>query len=367
MKKLLSFGLALCLLLSIGIVEVVGHYHQTTLTLYSQEDLVSQRVLDAFTKETGIAVEYCLLSSEEAGADPTDCDLLLADTELLQQLIVKDQLAELDESLLEQRSAINAEYQSLAFDPDNRYTAPALWTTMGLLYNPAQTDTRVTGWINLFDGSLSGQILMPSDSRTAFSVALIALGLDVNTQQAENITAAGSYLTQQQPQVAAYCAQDELEERFSSGQAVLAPCYAGIAIGIMSKLPELSFVIPSEGSWRILYSYAIPAASQQQETAHMLLDFLCRKDNMAKNGAYSGFSLPSEEAFELLDSSWQANPLAYPDSEQVAQFPVLLGQAEPLRAERQVRWLLIQESMELETTAQHPEELIPVPYTNQEE
>ena len=69
MKKLLSFGLALCLLLTIGVAEVIGHHHQTTLTLYSQEDLVSQRVLNAFTKETGITVEYCLLGSEEAAGE----------------------------------------------------------------------------------------------------------------------------------------------------------------------------------------------------------------------------------------------------------------------------------------------------------
>lgn len=367
MKKLLSFGLAFCLLLTLGIAEAIGHHHQTTLTLYSQEDLISQRVLNAFTKETGITVEYCLLSSEEAGGDPTGCDLLLADTELLQQLLAEDQLAELDESLLEQGAAIDEEYLGLVFDPNNRYTAPALWTTMGLLYNPTLTDTRVTGWVNLFDGRLEGQILMPSDSRTSFSVALAALGLDVNTQQSEDITAAASYLSQQQPQVAAYCAQEQLEAAFASGKAVLAPCCAGAAIEIMAKLPELSFVIPSEGSWRTLYSYAIPAASQQQEAAHALLDFLCRKENLAKNAAYSGYSTPSAEAYDLLDSAWQSNPLAYPDPEQVGQFPILLGQAEQLRAERQVRWLLIQESMELETTAQHRDELVPEPHTNQEE
>ncbi|MGM9594094.1 MAG: PotD/PotF family extracellular solute-binding protein [Candidatus Onthomonas sp.] len=367
MKKLLSFGLAFCLLLTIGIAEAIGHQHQTTLTLYSQEDLVSQRVLNAFTKETGITVEYCLLSSEKAAEDPTDCDLLLADAEVLQELLAEDQLAELDESLLEQRAAIDAEYLGLSFDPDNRYTAPALWTTMGLLFNPAQTDTRVTGWVNLFDGSLEGQILMPSDSRTAFSAALAALGLDVNTRQPEDIAAAASYLSQQQPQVAAYSTQEQLETYFGSGKAVLAPCYACTAIGIMSRLPELSFVIPSEGSWRTLYSYAIPAASEQQEAAHALLDFLCRKENLAKNGAYSGYSTPSAEAYDLLDSAWQANPLAYPDPKQVGQFPILLGQEGQLRAERQVRWLLIQESMELETIAQHRDQLVPETYANQEE
>lgn len=367
MKKLLSFGLALCLLLTVGVVGIVSHHHQITLTLYSQGDLINQRVLDAFTRETRISVKYKQLDSETVENDLAGCDLLLADTELLKQLAEEDRLAALDRSLLEDMAPIDMEYRKLAFDPDNRYVAPALWSTMGLLYNPSQTDIRVTGWVNLFDGRLEGQVLMPSDSQTAFSVALSALGLDVNTTQPEDIATAGNYLTQQQPQVAAYSTQDELERRFASGQAVLSPCYAGVAIGIMSNLPALSFVIPSEGSWRILLSYAIPADSQQQEVAHTLLNFLCRSDNLARNGTYSSFSTPSKEAYELLNPTWQSNPLAYPDEERVKQFPILLGQSEQLRSERQARWLLIQESMELETTAQHWEELGPTPYQTTEE
>lgn len=355
MKKALSLSLAVCFLLAIGAIALFGRWNRATITLYSQEDVVSDRVLQTFTKKTGIQVQYRLLEELEASDDPAGCDLLLADTERLSQLIEDEQLTELDWAQLDTLPEIAPAYLGLSFDPENQYTVPGLWTTMGLLYNPTQTDTRVTGWVNLFDGHFSGALVMPEDSQTAFAAALTALGLDVNAPSSEDLTAAANYLVQQQTQVAAYCAAGQLADLFRSGQTILAPCYAGTAIEVMAQQPELSFVLPSEGSWRSLLSYAIPANAQQKE-AYQLLRYLCQKDNQAKNGVYSGYSVVSPEAYDLLDSSWQSNPLAYPDQEQVAAFPVLQGQTAQLRAERQVRWQLIQESMDQETTAQYQAE-----------
>lgn len=359
MKKALFILLAFCLLLAVGVIELLGHWKQTTITLYSQEDVISQRVLDSFTKETGIQVQYFLLDDPQAAENPGGYDLLLADVEHLQALLEDAQLAPLEQDAREPLSSVDAAYRSLPFDPENAYTVPYLWTTMGLLYNPAGTDVRVTGWSNLFDGQLSGALVMPSDSQTAFAAALSALGMDVNLQSSQELAAAASYLTQQQPQVAAYCSSGELAAYVSSVQTVLAPCYAGTAIEIMANLPELSFVFPSEGSWRSLLSFALPAAAQKEEAAYLLLDYLCRWENEAKNAAYSGYSVVSPEAFRLLDSSWQTNPLAYPDGEKVASFPILQGDRAELRAQRQVQWQLIQESVGQETTPQFQETLPP--------
>lgn len=355
MKKALSLFLAVCLLLAIGAVALFGRWNRATITLCSQENVISDRVLQTFTKKTGIQVQYRLLEELEASDDPAGCDLLLADPERLSQLMEEGQLTELDWDRLASLPEIDPSYLGLSFDPENRYTVPGLWTTMGLLYNPTRTETRVTGWVNLFDGQFSGSLVMPEDSQTSFAVALTALGLDVNTQSSEDLTAAANYLTQQQPQVAAYRADSQLADAFQSGQAILAPCYAGVAIELMSQLPELSFVIPSEGSWRALLSYAIPANAQQEE-AYQLLNYLCQKDSQAKNGVYSGYSVVSPKAFDLLDSAWRSNPLAYPAVEQLERFPFLLGQTGELCSERQARWHKIQASMNQETTAQYQAE-----------
>lgn len=357
-KKLLFCLLAVCLLLAVGTAELSTYWNRRTITLYSQEDVISDRVLQAFTRETGISVQYELLNEENFTFNPAECDLLLADAEQLTYLLENDQLSELDWEQLSELPEINSAYLGLSYDPENSYTVPALWTTMGLLYNPAQTDTRVTGWANLFDGRFAHSLVMPSDSWTSFTIALAALGMDVNTQSEDDLSAAASYLTQQQSQVLAYCSAEQLYTYFQTGKTILAPCYAASAIGIMSNLSELSFVIPSEGSWQKLLSYAIPSTSEQKEAAYELLNYLCQKDNQAKNAAYSCYSVVCSEAYELLDSAWQANPLAYPNADQPATFPILQGQGTQLRTLRQVQWLLIQQSMELDTSVPSPADLI---------
>lgn len=362
MKKLLLFVLAVCLVLVIGAVELVGLGKKTTVTLYCQKDMISDQVLRSFTKETGIEVQYRLPEDQEPAVDPAQCDLVLADTEQLRRMLESEQLAQLDWEQLSSLPPADQTDLSLSFDPEHHYTVPGLWSTMGLLYNPAQTDIRVTSWSNLFDGHFSGTIVMPSDGQLSFAAALAALGLDVNTQSSEDLIAAASYLTQQQPHVAAYCTAGQLVSYFETGKAVLAPCYAGTAIEIMANLPELSFVIPSEGSWRSLFSYAIPADSQHQEEAYVLLDYLCEARQQARNATYSGYSVVSSQSFALLDSAWQSNPLAYPTSQQVTAFPVLQGMTTSLRQERDIRWQTLLEHMEQETVPQFEAELDPDPF-----
>lgn len=343
MKRILLILLTLGLLLSVATAELLGQWNQTTLILYSQEDVISDQVLRAFTQATGIHVTY-RLPEEDSTHSWAESDLVVGDQEWIAQRLAEEALAPLDRSRLEDLPQMEEDYLALSWDPENRYTIPCLWTTMGLVYDPSQTDLRVTGWSSLFDGRFAHALAMPSDSGTAFAVALAALGMDVNTNAQEDLIGAASYLAQQQDQVYAYCSPDQLAPLFQSGAIILAPCAAGDAIGLMANLPELSFVIPSEGSWRTLLSYAIPAASQKQEAAHALLEFLCSPTNQAKNAAYSGYSVVSQEAYDRLDPAWQANPLAYPRGAAREQSPLLTGQIPSLQQERQVRWLMIQMS-----------------------
>ena len=104
----------------------------------------------------------------------------------------------------------------------------------------------------------------------------------------------------------------DLAPVFRSNAAVLAPCYAREAISLMEEMPELTFVIPSEGNWHTMLAYAIPVRSTERTAAYALLDFLCQPSNLARNSIYSGWSTPSSPAFSLLDPKLQQNPLLYP-------------------------------------------------------
>lgn len=349
-RKLLALLLAVCMTAAAAFLECGAHSPDTTLILYSQEDCIHPDVLEAFTHETGVTVEYILLDQErgaEQAADAVEqaaCDVLLADVELLSQLDSQQCLARLDGQGLSDQAGIDEAFLSLPFIRNRQTALPYLWTTMGLVYDPSRTDTRVTSWANLFQDAFSGRVVMPKSSREAYAIALTALGFSVNTNQPEEISSATDYLQQQMPLVLDYCSLSQLEAQLSANPQLIAPCYGADAIRLMASSANISFVVPSEGSWRKLLAFSLPQGSEDQTMAFELIEFLCQPQAMAKNAAYSGYSTVSTDAYELLDHSWQVNPLAYPTGKDWTVAPLLDSQESQLRTERQVCWHQLRDS-----------------------
>ncbi len=310
MKQKLLPLLAVCLLLCLGGVFYLLSRPKPTLTVYSQGDYIDPRVLRSFTRSTGIEVEYCQLDSNSGEIRPADCDLLLADIELLACMERQSQLVPIDRVQVSDWAQFSPAYLEQTADLTGGCAVPCLWATMGLLFDPTHTDTRVTGWDALFDREFSGQVAMTARYRDAFTLALAAENRPIDSVRPEDVLAAHALLSEQAP--AGYYFESELAPIFRSNTAVLAPCCAREAVALMEEMPELTFVIPPEGSWRTMLAYAIPARSRQQQDAYTLLDYLCQPSSLAKNAVYSGWSTPSAAAYALMDSRWQGNPLLYP-------------------------------------------------------
>lgn len=348
MKKIIALLLAACLLLVIIGLELYALRPKSALTVYSQGDYIDPDVLAAFTRATGIQVNYAKLtdSTEQENAktlaDTTECDLLLADTALLSQLEQQKLLLEIDWNRFTSWNQLDMTYLETEVVADSGTIIPCLWTTMGLLYNPTLTEIRVTGWNDLFRTEFAGRTVMPDQWQEVFSAALLACGLDVNTDRPEDIAEAAALLSNQEFLVLSYNDAGSLEAAFQSEQAILAPCYASQAMKLMAAMPGLSFVIPPEGSWRTMLAYAIPAQGQHQEDVYELLNYLCQAEQLAKNAVYSGYSVPSSAAYALLDSSWQTNPLAYPSANLADQAPLLNTPGSPFHTSCQAHWLLLQ-------------------------
>ena len=342
-KKILALLLAVGLIAVTICLERCAFSPHTTLTVCTQQDCIHPDVLEAFTEDTGIEVEYIVLENSAGLEELPDCDVLLADVEQLSAFWEQQALLELDQSQIPNAETIDNVFSSIPFIRDSGCAGPCLWTTMGLIYDPALTDTRVTGWSNLFSGDFSGRVVMPESSRESYAAALAALGLGVNTNDTEDAAAAGDYLEQQLPLILDYCSSPRLAELIATDPQLIAPCYGADAIRLMASTESISFVIPSEGTWQMVLAYAIPVETQNQELAYTLIDYLCRPESLAKNAAYSSYSTVSLEAYELLDPSWQVNPLAYPTGTDWTVYPMLDSQDSQIRTDCQVRWHQIQQ------------------------
>ncbi len=329
MNKWISLLLAVCLVLALAVLDGSASTTRAAITVYSQGDWISPDLLEDFSRQTGIEVDYIVSET------PRDvkADVLLADNELLGSLAEQGELAAWEPGQLEQLGeAIDASFLN-SCGMAKGYAVPCLWTSIGLLYNPTQSDLQMTSWSILFDTRFAGQIIMPDRYREAYAVALAALGLDVNSTDDNALLAAEDALERQQGLVLARCSAAQLEDYFASGEAVIAPCYAAVAGKLMAELPQLSFIIPNEGSWRMLISYAVAADTDRAGYAVQFLDYMCRAEHLARNAAYCGYSTTSTAAWNLLDKSWQQNPLAYPNLPDGAYIPIL--EALPIRQRTQ--------------------------------
>ena len=292
-----------------------------TLTVFNYGEYMDPDVLDQFTEETGIEVKYEeALTPEEmytkykSGA--IEYDLLCSTDYMLQKLISEGELQEIDIDALENKENIGDKYWefSKAFDPDNNYTVPYFWGTLGILYDTTKVKEPVDSWNVLFNGEYSGEIVMQNSMRDMFMLALKALGYSLNSSDEKELKEAQELLLKQKPDVQAYLV-DEARDEVVAGNATMAVVYSGEAYLGHQYNENLAYVIPKEGSNVWLDSWCVTKYCDNMDAAQKFLDFLCREDIAQKNFEYIYYSTPNEAVIESLSEEDRADEALVPSDD----------------------------------------------------
>lgn len=292
-----------------------------TLTVFNYGEYMDPDVLDQFTEETGIEVKYEeALTPEEmytkykSGA--IEYDLLCSTDYMLQKLISEGELQEINMDALENKDNIGEKYWdfSKAFDPDNNYTVPYFWGTLGILYDTTKVKEPVDSWNVLFDGEYSGEIVMQNSMRDMFMLALKALGYSLNSSDEKELKEAQELLLKQKPDVQAYLV-DEARDEVVAGNATMAVVYSGEAYLGHQYNENLAYVIPKEGSNVWLDSWCVTKYCDNMDAAQKFLDFLCREDIAQKNFEYIYYSTPNEAVIESLSEEDRADEALVPSDD----------------------------------------------------
>ena len=233
---------------------------------------------------------------------------------MIGRMVKEDMLEPLNFENIPNFQHINEQFVNPAYDPDNAYSVPYTWGTVGIIYNTTMVDGDVDSWDILWDARYMGDILMFANSRDAFAIAQKRLGYSFNSGNADELEKAAESLKEQKPLVQAYV-MDEIFDKMQAGEAALAPYYAGDAITMIADNPDLAFAFPKEGTNRFVDAICIPKGSQQKEAAEMYINFLCEPEVGLANCEYIGYSTPNDGAMELLDDEVKNNPIAYPSDE----------------------------------------------------
>lgn len=293
------------------------------LIVYNWGEYIDPEVLTIFEKETGIDVIYEEFETNEIlypkiSSGAIAYDVICPSDYMIQRMIENDLLSEINFDNIPNIKNIGEQYmeQSKQFDPENKYSVPYCWGTVGILYNKTMVDEPVDSWSILWNPKYKDSILMQDSVRDAFGATLKYLGYSLNSTDLDELTEAKNLLIEQKPLVQAYVI-DQVRDKMIGNEAALGVIYSGEAIYTQKENPNLEYVIPKEGSNIWIDSWVIPKNAEHKENAEKFINFLCRPDIALMNFEYITYSTPNEAARELIeDESIRNSEIAFPDLSQ---------------------------------------------------
>ncbi|HPY98302.1 MAG: Spermidine/putrescine-binding periplasmic protein precursor [Firmicutes bacterium ADurb.Bin099] len=322
MKKALVILLSVIMVLSFaGCAK-----DREVLNVYNWGEYIDMEVLDMFEEETGIKVNYNTFVTNEdmyvkLSKGRVSYDVIFPSDYMIQRMIEEDMLQKINMDNVPNYSNIADVHKNLSFDPNNEYSVPYLWGTVGILYNKTMVSDTVDSWDILWNEKYSQKIFMQDSQRDSMMVALIRLGYSQNTTDQKQVDQAKDLLIAQKPLVLGYLV-DEVKDKMIQGEGALAVVWSGEAVDAMSMNKDLAYVIPKEGSNRWVDSMVIPKNAKNVSAAEKFINFMLRDDIMVMNANETGYSITSKTAIELLDEDWRNNLAAFPTEDMLSNCEV---------------------------------------------
>ncbi len=325
MKKAI-FSLVIALILCIA----VSAFADGVVNVFNWEDYINEDVLTMFEEETGIKVNMMNFTTNEdmlvkVRNSPQSFDVIFPSDYAIERLISEDLLAEIDFANIPNFTNINENLVNPAYDPQNLYSVPYMWGTVGILYNTTMVSQPVESWSVLFDPQYQKNVLMLDSPRDSIGLALKYLGYSMNTRNPLELYAAKDLLIKQKRDgiVKAYQV-DEVKDKMAAGEAALAVMWSGDAQYAIALNPDLAYVVPVEGSNIWVDGMVIPKAAKNKENAEAFINFLCRPDIAQMNCEEIWYSSPNTEAIKLMGEEYTGNSTLNPAEATVERCEVLL-------------------------------------------
>ncbi len=277
-----------------------------------------------FEKLTGIKVNYTNYATNEElyaklKGGGAAYDVIIPSDYMISKMIKEDLVQPLDFDNIPNFSYIMDNFRNMAYDPENAYTVPYTWGTVGIIYDTTMIDLdeEDIDWDLLWNEDYADQILMFDNPRDAFAIAELMEGFSLNTEEPKELEQAAFRLRQQKRIVQGYV-MDEVFDKMGAGDALIAPYYAGDALTILEDNEDLNFVVPKSGTNLFIDAMCIPSSSRQKEAAEMYINFMCEPDIAYANIDYICYSTPHQAAYDMLDEEVRESPVSYPDSDFIA-------------------------------------------------
>jgi len=310
---------------------------EKVLNLFIWNDYLAEDTIANFEKDTGIKVSVSNYGSNEeldAKLAPGNSgfDIVVPSASTYERQIQSDYYQKLDQAKLPNLKNMDPEIQGrLALqDPNNEHAVLHMWGTTGIGYNAAKLkaanpNAPLDSWHLVFDPEVAKSFqkcgIAVLDSATEmFSMVLSYLGKDPNSQDPEDLKAAGEAMMKFRPYLK-YIDTQRMISDLASGEICLAVGYNGDILQARDRAvenntgQEISYVIPKEGSIIWFDSYLIPKDAPHPGNAHLFIDYMLRPEVIGAVTNYTNYANGNAAALQYVDEEVKNDPGVYPPPE----------------------------------------------------
>ncbi len=313
MKKLIAVAVTAMLLLTgcggggASSEDAIEKYGSDTLKVYNWGEYIGESVISDFEKEFGVKVVYEVFDSNEMMYTKLQAgdayDVLVPSDYMIERLMNEEMLQPLDLSLIPNISNLADGVKNLPYDPDNTYSVPYFWGSVGIVYNQNNVDAadlEAEGYNILKNEKYADKIYMYDSERDSFMVAFKALGYSMNTQNPDEIQAAYEWLMEQRKTMNPAYVADEVIDGMINGNKDMAVVYSGDAATILAENEEMGFFLPNEGTNLWSDAMVIPANAENPKLAHEFINYILTYEASMDNSETVGYASSNQEVLDEL-------------------------------------------------------------------
>ena len=318
MKKIISFVIAvvLCALPAFTLLSCDNGGKEetsgaTTLYVYNWGEYISDGSEDSLDVNAAfedycrdvlgknVKVNYSTYASNEdlyakllSGA--VAYDVIIPSDYMIARLAAEGLLAELNpEENLPNYKYISDEFKNLYYDPDNVWSVPYTFGTVGVIYNTEMVDEEDIGsWDLMWNEKYAGNILQFNNPRDGFMTAQFLLGYSINSEDPTTWEEALGKLKDQKDVVQGYV-MDEIFNKMKSGSAAISSYYAGDFFTMYDDNDALGFYYPEEGTNVFVDGICIPSCVQNYDLAVEYVNFMLSGEIAVANAEYICYASPN--------------------------------------------------------------------------
>jgi putrescine transport system substrate-binding protein len=340
-RLITNFLFALTMTLAVAFAVAQAFAQDRVVNIYNWSDYIDPKVLEEFTKETGIKVVYDVFDSNDVLetkllAGKTGYDVVVPSQTYMQRLIAAGVFQKLDKTKLPNLKNVWPEIarRLATYDPGNEYGVNYMWGTTGIGVNLDRAKQRIgdaplDSWDVVFKPELLAKfascgVHMLDAADEMIPTALRWLNLDPDSKNTADIEKAGAALAKIRPHVKKFHSAEYINA-LANGEICLAVGWSGdvlqartrareAAEGTKKKPVNIDYVLPKEGAHMWFDSMAIPKDAPHVAEAHAFIDFLLRPEVAAKNShavSYANGNLASQK---FVDKGILENRAIYPDT-----------------------------------------------------